>query len=151
MYKRILVPIDGSNTATGGLKEAIRLATDQRGQILLIHVVDEIPLLTPELYGTLLESALNQMRAAGAAIVSKAREMVEHAGLAVDTRFVEAMGARAGEIIVQTAKDWAADIIVCGTHGRRGLRRIVMGSDAEFIVRRSPVPILLIRAPEPNE
>jgi nucleotide-binding universal stress UspA family protein len=55
------------------------------------------------------------------------------------------MGRPAGELVIIAAKEWSADLIVCGTHGRRGLRRIVMGSDAEYIVRHAPVPILLIR------
>jgi nucleotide-binding universal stress UspA family protein len=55
------------------------------------------------------------------------------------------MGTPAGEVIIKAAKEWPADVIVCGTHGRRGLRRIVMGSDAEHIVRTSSVPVLLVR------
>lgn len=43
------------------------------------------------------------------------------------------------------AKDWPADLIVLGTHGRRGLTRLVMGSDAERVLRRSPVPVLMVR------
>ena len=72
--------------------------------------------------------------------------MAREAGITVDTQLVEAFGGRAGEHILQAAQEWPADIIVCGTHGRRGLRRIVLGSDAEYLVRRSPVPILLVRA-----
>jgi len=64
----------------------------------------------------------------------------------VDSRLIEALGDRAGEIIVSEARDWPANLIVCGTHGRRGLKRILMGSDAENVVRNSPVPVLLIRA-----
>ena len=48
--------------------------------------------------------------------------------------------------MIQHAKQWPADLIVCGTHGRRGIRRIVRGSDSEFIVRHSSVPVLLVRA-----
>ena len=49
---------------------------------------------------------------------------------------------------MKEAQAWPADVIVCGTHGRRGIRRIVMGSDAEYIVRHSPVPVLLVRRSE---
>ena len=51
-----------------------------------------------------------------------------------------------GATIARVAEEWNADLIVCGTHGRRGLRRIVMGSDAEYILRHSPVPVLLVRS-----
>jgi nucleotide-binding universal stress UspA family protein len=50
------------------------------------------------------------------------------------------------DVIVENAKKWRADLIVMGTHGRRGITRVVMGSDAEGVVRNTPVPVLLIRA-----
>ncbi|MGA7537737.1 MAG: universal stress protein [Steroidobacteraceae bacterium] len=53
-----------------------------------------------------------------------------------------------GACIVQRAREWPADLIVCGTHGRRGVRRLLLGSDAEYILRHTPVPILLVRASE---
>jgi nucleotide-binding universal stress UspA family protein len=146
MYKRILVPTDGSETATLGLKEAIRLAQVHGGQIRVIHVVDELAAALPNVYGPVLEQLGEQLRKAGTTALATARAMVDNAGVKIETRLVEAFGGPAGEHIIREAKDWPADVIVCGTHGRRGVRRIVMGSDAEFIVRRSPVPILLVRA-----
>ncbi|MGH8227391.1 MAG: universal stress protein [Steroidobacteraceae bacterium] len=64
-----------------------------------------------------------------------------------DERLIEVFGERVGEAIVTEAKAWPAHLIVCGTHGRRGMRRLLLGSDAEHIVRDSPVPVLLVRAP----
>lgn len=99
-----------------------------------------------DVYGLLVEQIIAEARAAGESVLASARALVEDAGITVDTQLVEARGDCAGEHILNAAQTWPADIIVCGTHGRRGLRRIIMGSDAEFIVRRSPVPILLMRA-----
>jgi len=148
MYKRILVPIDGSDTAACGLREAMRLAKDQNAQIRILHVVDEL-VLTPYPYGpTVMDDIITQLRGVGKAVLSDARALVQQAGINVDTQLIEAFGGRAGADIVQAVQEWPADIVVCGTHGRRGLRRIVMGSDAEYIVRHSPVPVLLIRATE---
>ena len=146
MYKRILVPTDGSDTATAGLREAIKLAKDQNAQIRLIHVVDELVMVSPHMYGLVMDNVVANLCAAGRSVLSSAQELVRQAGVTVDTQLVEAFGGRAAEHIVTAAQDWHADLIVCGTHGRRGLRRIVLGSDAEYIVRRSPVPILLVRA-----
>ncbi len=143
MYRKILVPTDGSPTATCGLQEAIKLATDQHAQIRVVHVVDEFVMVSP--YGIVVDSVIDQLCAAGKSILANAQEMVQAAGIAVDTQLIEAFGAAAGEHIVKAARQWPADIIVCGTHGRRGLRRIVLGSDAEYLVRHSPVPILLVR------
>ena len=64
---------------------------------------------------------------------------------------LEHFGGQAASLIVEDAKKWKADLIVLGTHGRRGIRRLVMGSDAEEIVRTSPVPVLLVRSKMPGK
>jgi len=145
MYRKILVPIDGSETALLGLNEAIRLAKNQGARIRLVHVSNELIVVLPEAY---LDSgrATNASRDSANAILDSGEALVLTAGVAVDKTLLEAMGNQAGDLIVQQAKDWEADLIVCGTHGRRGIRRIVLGSDAEYIVRHTPVPILLVRS-----
>jgi len=148
MYKRILVPVDGSHTANAGLREAVKLAQEQDAQILVVHVVDDLVAVSPYLYGSLSQNVLNQLRANGQSVLTSAQAYVDKAGVAVDAWLVQTCGSRAGEQIIKTANEWAADLIVCGTHGRRGLQRVVMGSDAEYILRQSPVPVLLVRATE---
>jgi len=148
MYKRILVPIDGGDTAMSGLREAMKFAKNQNAQIRIVHVVDEL-VLTAYPYGpAVMDDTITQLRGVGKAVLAKARALVQEAAIEVDTQLIEAFGGHAGEYIVNAVQEWPADLIVCGTHGRRGLRRIVMGSDAEYIVRRSPVPVLLVRAIE---
>lgn len=144
MYKKILVPVDGSETATRGLQEAIRFASDQKAQVRIVHVVDEFVMVSP--YAVVTENVIEGLCTAGKSILAAARQIVQSAGINVDTQLIEAFGKAAGEHVVKAAQEWAADIIVCGTHGRRGLRRIVLGSDAEYLVRHAPVPILLVRA-----
>lgn len=146
MYKRILVPIDGSDTATAGLREAISLAKNQSAELRIIHVVDELVLITPNAYGVTLNNAVAELRALGQTSLEDAHNMAREQGIDAETQLIEAFGGRASEHILSAAQQWAADLIVCGTHGRRGLRRIVLGSDAEYLVRRTPVPILLVRA-----
>ncbi len=145
MYERILVPTDGSDASNAGLREACMLAKDQGSQLLLIHVVDEILGISPQIFGTAYEQIIDGLRKAGGSILAGAEFLARKEGLAAETQLVEAMGRPAGELIINAAKEWRADLIACGTHGRRGLRRILMGSDAEYIVRHSPIPILLIR------
>jgi len=146
MYKRILVPADGSDTSEAGLREALELAKEHPGvQIRVVHVVDGLFTVMPELYGTAYEAVTDSVRKAGAALLAHTEIIAREYGVTVETELIEAMGGPAGELVIKAAKEWAADLIVCGTHGRRGLRRIVMGSDAEYIVRHTPVPILLIR------
>jgi len=148
MYKKILVPIDGSETANLGLNEAIRLAQDQRAQIRLVHIVNELILTSQDAYSINLGSVIETLRKAGESLLNEADAAVRRAGIEVDTVLFEAMSRQAGAHILQQALEWPADLIVCGTHGRRGLRRMVLGSDAEYIVRHTPVPVLLIRNPE---
>jgi nucleotide-binding universal stress UspA family protein len=145
MYKRILVPTDGSETANAGLREACKLAKDQQAHLRVVHVVDEILAVSPELYGSMYDRIVENLRQAGTEVLAHAEALAHKHGLAVEKQLVEAMGRQVGELVIKVAEDWRPDLIVCGTHGRRGLRRIVMGSDAEYIVRHSPVPVLLIR------
>ena len=152
MYKHVLVPVDGSETALLGLNEAIELAKHINAEIRLVHVVNKLPWVSPgEVSADVLQAMINDLRGNGESIVHDATTAVRDAGIAVDSRLIEALGSEAGECIVKEAASWPADLIVCGTHGRRGVRRILMGSDAEYILRHSPVPVLMIRkttAPE---
>ena len=148
MYKRILVPTDGSDTANAGLREACKLARQLGAQLRAVHVVDERLTMPSEYYGTAFDDITDSLREAGRAILTRAETVAGEQGLRIETELLESMGTPAGELIIKAATEWQAELIVCGTHGRRGLRRIVMGSDAEYIVRSSPVPVLLIRKDE---
>jgi nucleotide-binding universal stress UspA family protein len=149
MYNRILVPIDGSATATLGLGEAIKLARNQGSRIRLVHVVNELIVISPDAGGINLGSILESLRSNGESFLKQGESVARKAAVEVDSVLVEAMGGQAGDHILRQAKEWAADLIVCGTHGRRGIRRLLMGSDAEYIVRHTPVPVLLVRSHQP--
>ncbi|MGE5638628.1 MAG: universal stress protein [Clostridia bacterium] len=150
-YKRILVPIDGSSTARLGLREALRLAKGgqgaQRATIQLVHVVDEhYILMAASEVGVQLGSVINDLKAGGRRMLKAAEATVRQAGLPCTTVMLETLTGPAAEPIVRQARKWRADLIVIGTHGRRGVRRLLLGSDAEQIVRTSPVPVLLVRS-----
>jgi nucleotide-binding universal stress UspA family protein len=145
MYKKILVPIDGSHTSKQGLAEAIRLAKVHKARLRLIHVVD-VFIVTPTFEsGRYVDDIQKSFRDDGRRRLKTAEALGRKHGLTVDSVMFETVGARAADIIVEQAKKWRADLIVIGTHGRRGVRRLVMGSDAEEVVRTSPVPVLLVR------
>lgn len=145
MYSKILVPVDGSATAALGMTEAIALARNQHAKLRLIHVVNELIVTTSYDTGFGFANVVESLRENGKILLKDAETLVRGAEVEVDSVLVEALGGQAGTFIVQGAKDWGADLIVMGTHGRRGLRRMVMGSDAEFVIRHAPVPVLLIR------
>lgn len=146
MYQKILVPTDGSATAAIGVREGISLAKHHRARIRLVHVVDELPAVVPTFGATLASVVIDGLRDAGLSILKDAETLAREAGVPADTKLIEEMGGQTGAQIVLEAESWAADLIVCGTHGRRGIRRVVMGSDAEYVVRHSSVPVLLVPA-----
>ncbi len=145
MYSRILVPVDDSPTSQRGLDEALALAQRLGATVRLLHVVDA-RLLVAELSAYFpADQLLKDSRAAGERLVSSAVDRARSSGLAVDGVVRGDPSLHVCDVIVQEAKDWSAELIVMGTHGRRGLRRIALGSDAQRVLRESPVPVLLVR------
>jgi nucleotide-binding universal stress UspA family protein len=147
MYAKILVPVDGSATSARGLAEAIALAKIVSGRIRLVHIVNELIVAPAYPAGMQADQVIDSMRAHGKTVVQDSEKQVRAAGLEPESVMIESVGGAAGDIIVEQAAKWGAELIVLGTHGRRGLRRMVLGSDAEHVVRQSSVPVLLVRAP----
>lgn len=149
MYQRILVPVDGSPTSELGLQEAMRLARLMHADLRLIHVIDELSFaLGIDSYGYYAGELLDLLRKNGEAILQKATETVRAQGIAADSVLYENLEKTVQQRVIAEATTWNADLIVIGTHGRRGVRRLVLGSSAEGILRSSPVPVLLVRSPE---
>ena len=145
MYKKILCPVDGSATSNCGMMEAIHLAKDQNAKLRFLHVIDVyFPIMAGA--GDFNVVYMDDMLREYGKIVLKKAEIAAHkAGIEVDVRTVEAIGGRVSKFVMQQVKEWPADLIVMGTHGLRGIERLVLGSDAETIVRTSLVPVLLVR------
>lgn len=150
MYKQILCPIDGSPTSNCGMTEAIQLAKDQKANLRFIHVVDlYFPIL--DVSGELNVIYIDEvLRRNGHKVLKRAEDAARRADVTSDSRIIEAVSNRVSEFVIAEAKEWPADIIVMGTHGLRGVERLVMGSDAETVARTSPVPVLLVRY-DPNK
>jgi nucleotide-binding universal stress UspA family protein len=147
MYTKILVPVDGSATSLQGLDEAIKLGRLTGARLMLLHVIDLLSLtMVPEAGGALTTQMVDQLNQGGQEILADAQARAEAAGLAVDTKMVEDFAMRVSDVVIDQAKAWGAELIVIGTHGRRGAGRLLLGSDAEQVVRQSPVPVLLVRA-----
>jgi nucleotide-binding universal stress UspA family protein len=152
MFRRILVPIDGSPTSRRGLDEAIALAKDQSARICLLHVVDE-RVVTQSFDATMyvpanyVDDFLKALRNQGRRLIARSEAKVRKARIRVDTVLVETLGGGVADTILAQAKKWKADVIVLGTHGRRGVSRLVLGSDAEGVVCGARVPVLLVRSP----
>lgn len=150
MYKRILVSIDGSPTSDRGLDEASKLAQGNDATLRLVHIVDPIPFTVG--YEALGRDTMRDIAAienAAQHLLDAGKQRAQAAGVKnVETVLIERTTARISERIVEEARSWSAELIVIGTHGRRGVGRMLLGSDAEQTVRIAPVPVLLVRAPE---
>lgn len=148
-YQRILVPVDGSATSLRGLEEAIRIARVTGGRLQLLHVVDELTFATGFETGTaFVGDMIPLMRQAGEEILQQARARAEAAGVAADTVLCDRFATRVCDAVVDQCRTGEADLIVLGTHGRRGVGRLLLGSDAEQVLRLATVPVLLVRSPE---
>ena len=148
MYSRILVPIDGSATSQRGLEEAMALAKRLGSALHLLNVVDARLLIAEVSAYAPPDQLLDDWRAAGGRLVADAAALARAQGLTADSVVRCDPGLRVCDMILQEAKTSGAGLIVMGTHGRRGLKRLALGSDAELVLRESPVPVLLVRAAE---
>ncbi len=147
MYKKILAAVDGSATSDIALRNAIDLAKDMGATLRLVHAVEEATLIWDGEYSNPAE-IWAAMAQSGRNILEKAAATAASAGVSADTKLIEinTVGQRIPQAIAEEAAAWAADVIVVGTHGRRGMSHLFLGSVAEGIVRVSTKPVLLIRS-----
>jgi nucleotide-binding universal stress UspA family protein len=148
MYQRIFVAVDGSDTSNLALEQALQLAKDQRARVRIVHALDPAPYtsvagMRPFDAGELIES----MRQDSKRLLATALDAAKAAGVNAETALIDGewTSERAAQRLARAAKSWEADLIVVGTHGRRGFDRLMMGSVAEAIMRIADVPVLLVR------
>ena len=146
VYKKILVPVDGSPTSMAGLNEALRLAKNQKARVRLVHIVDEVAIFASSEGGLNIEPVIESLKSGGKRILARAAKLAAARGVRAETEMVENATSRVADVLIGRARRWRAQLIVMGTHGRRGVNRLVLGSDAELVVRNSPVPVLLVRS-----
>src|SRR5208337_200858 len=126
----------------------MRLAKNQNASLRLLHVVHDFLVAGGHGAAVYTSQLRKELRERGEEILKDAASIARQQGVEAETKLVETPAGSVGEMIVEDAKRWPAELIVLGTHGRRGIRRLVMGSDAEYVVRTTPVPVLLVRAAE---
>jgi len=142
-FQKILVPVDGSSTSNQALDYALALAKEDHGQVRVLHAVDELGYLSSYEYsGELMATA----RKNGSQVLQNAVIAAQAKDVPADTKLVDQPGQRLGQTVADEAANWGADLIVVGTHGRRGVGRVLMGSGAEQIVRMATVPVLTVRS-----
>jgi len=148
MHKRIFVAIDNSSTAEQALDEAISLAIALGADLCIGTALDESPL---NQHGMGLGSYIDidrvkqEMHATGDALLDQAAAKATAAGCNPYRILIESDKKRLSEMIVDAAAQWNADLIVMGTHGRRGFERLLVGSVAEHVIRIATTSLLLVR------
>jgi len=150
IYKKIMVAIDGSEVSDFAIQEAIKLIQDQDAQLHIVHVLDETFVYNGG-PGFDYPSFVVLMKEEGQTILNNAALLVENqSSIQVKKSLVQlkTLNGRVAELIVEEATDWGADLLVVGTHGRRGFSRLFLGSVAENIIRIATTPVLLIRMPQ---
>jgi nucleotide-binding universal stress UspA family protein len=128
MYKRVFVPVDGSEIADRALDEAITLTKGHPVEMKIVFI------------GSDDESSRE--------VIELAMTRAVNAGLRPESGLLGKLETEEiADVILQEAREWAADLIVMGTHGRRGVAHMFLGSVAEGVIRDSPVPVMVIRGP----
>lgn len=148
MYSRILIPIDGSATGERGLHEGIEVASAMKAKIVLLHVVDSFALMVETASIANFEHDHETLLKLGDALLDKASKGAAEAGVESERVLRDVKARRVSDVVLEEAVARRCDLVVMGTHGRKGLRRLALGSDADRVVRAGTLPVLLVRQPE---
>ena len=143
MYKRLLVPLDGSPTSEAALTQAIALAKTCGSVITVMMVYGPFPYIAAAAeYGSYQAQLAEDLRLEAQQTVNAACTRVEAAGLKVTSHVAELQ--KVWRAILDIAQSDKADLIVMGSHGRSGLDRLVMGSVTQRVLQHTQLPVLVV-------
>lgn len=147
MFEHILIPTDGSDPSRKAARKGIDMAAVHGATVHLMYAMEPIPLggftAGPEPASAEHSSVVEKQREEGQEAIDDVASYATEVGVDV----VEAIeGGRPSEAIVEYVEDEGIDLVVMGTHGRSGAGRLMLGSVAEKVVRRSPVPVMTVKA-----
>lgn len=149
MYKHILIPTDGSDFSRKGVDHGLALAKAVGSKATVLIVTEPFPLhiTSADLAGMLgphgIEKYERQQQAFAEEIFAPIRQRASELGISIET--LHEGDGYPGEIILKTAKERVCDLIVVSSHGRRGIARLFLGSQAQQVVQTSPVPVLVVK------
>jgi nucleotide-binding universal stress UspA family protein len=144
MFKHILVPVDGSETAQKAVEKAAGLAKAFGSAVSVIYVIDPYPftgLGSDFAYGQ--AEYLSAATAEAEQAIQAARQTLTQTGITPTTKVVEEHATWRG--ILDAAKTFGADLIVMGSHGRHGLEKVVLGSVAQRVLSQAHLPVFVVR------
>ena len=148
MYKRIMVAVDESFMTSKVLGTAIEIAKSNGAKLAICHAIDEtifanreVEMMMPNSVG----KAEYRLRLGAQGFLGKAADTARAAGVEVEIKLVESEQKHVSDMLADTSAEWQADLLVVGTHGRRGMERYFVGSVAERLVRKAGTSLLLVR------
>ena len=146
MYKRILVPVDGSEGARHALDEALRLAQLSNAQLQAVYVLEH-PTQVVDVAAGFAEPVQVRDPSSGTAttVLAEARERIAPFGVQGTVRAIDAYGENLAAVLTRAIDEYDADLVVMYSHGRSGIRRLFAGSLAESLLHDTTVPLLLLR------
>ena len=144
MYQRLFVPLDNSQSSLLALREACRLAEHGKGQLNIVHVLNLNPASWAS-YDMAMEPDIADVSEDQCEILQDAREIVAGYQVQAEYNIIKNRLDPIASILADAAALWNADLIVMSTHGWTGLKRLLLGSVAEGLLRTSQIPTLLIR------
>ena len=145
MYQHILAPIDGSETSLCALKAAIQIARDNGAELVPLYVID-IPLLSYDAPDVDPSTALKAFKEEGERLKADSLAAMQRENVKGMPHVVELVvpGSDTAQRILEEAQAIHADLVVMGTHGRRGFKRFALGGVTERFMRMAPCHVLLV-------
>ena len=145
MFNRLVVPVDGSEPSNKTVSLAIEFAKNRKASIIFCHAIDEVSMIRAAgAAGVDWQPGVDDLRREGKRVLDAAMTQASQAGVEA-----HAVMSDRGPVdtILDAVRDHVADLIVMGTHGRRGFSRAVLGSVTEAALRHAHVPILVVTPP----
>lgn len=143
---KVLLALDDSKFSEAATQAVVRQFRRDQTEVCILHVVEPLLLVPYEYIGDvgMLNAAQQQTLKQGKELVVRAKQLLDKAGFKVQTAIVE---GDPKSTIIDYASRWSADLVIVGSHGRKGLDRFLMGSVAESVARHAPCSILIVRIP----
>ncbi len=145
MYSKICVPVDNSVASYHALDEVLKLARGTGATLFVLHIVDLTHLSWDGSAYTNRAALQEAVQATAQEVIGKAEKAVAGSGVALESKVVENADKRVADSVLEEAEAAGCDMIAMGTHGYGGVMHLLMGSVAEGVMRKTKLPVLLVR------
>lgn len=144
-YQNILVPVDGSDISFSAVKHAVAIAKAFGSKVTAISVVADDPFAAADFYysSDMLKEYIKEAIKSAEEALGKAKTLAEQDSVQIDTQVVR--NTVSAETVINTADTLKADLIVMGSHGRKGFQKFLLGSFAQDVLGQTKLPVLIVK------